>query len=131
VSSRSVLLVDDDPELLRQLAHALTAAGYRVQTAQDGDVGLRRVHAETFDIVVTDIVMPVREGLETIVALRKARPHLPIIAISGGYRIGPENFLTIANHLGAAAVLAKPFHHADLVGTIARVLAALPAEDAA
>jgi CheY-like chemotaxis protein len=74
------------------------------------------------DIVVTDIVMPEREGLETIMAIKSARPDVPILAISGGGRIGAPPFLDLARRLGADDVLAKPFRTAQLVERIAALV---------
>lgn len=115
MAQKRVLLIDDDIELLRQMSAAFFLAGYQVRSAPDGQVGLARFAAETPDLVITDIIMPTREGVETIVALRRASKNLKIIAVSGGYRVGPEEFLTLARHVGADATLAKPFRLAQLV----------------
>jgi DNA-binding response OmpR family regulator len=115
VAQKRVLLIDDDIELLRQMSAAFSLAGYQVRPAPDGKVGLARFTAEPPDLVVTDIIMPTREGVETIVALRRASQDVKIIAISGGYRVGPDEFLTLARHVGADAVLPKPFRLAKLV----------------
>src|SRR5882757_5697313 len=106
-----LLLVDDDDLLREVLAETLTAAGHTVIQAADG----RQVHAGSgIDLVITDLIMPDREGLETIAALHQTRPDLPIIAISGA----PTNsriYLKMAAQLGAHRALAKPFDSADLV----------------
>lgn len=115
MARKRVLLIDDDIELLRQMSVAFSVAGYAVRPAPDGQVGLARFAAETPDLVVTDIIMPTREGVETIVALRKASQDVKIIAVSGGYRVGPDEFLTLARHVGADATLAKPFRLSRLV----------------
>jgi DNA-binding response OmpR family regulator len=127
---RSVLLIDDDLELLRQIATAFVSAGYRVQVAQDGQIGLTRFLDAPTDLVVTDIVMPNREGIETIMALKKASRTVKVIAVSGGYRVGPDDFLNLARHVGADAGLAKPFRLNALLDLAARVLAS-PAQEAA
>jgi DNA-binding response OmpR family regulator len=124
---RSVLLIDDDLELLRQMATAFVQAGYRVQVAPDGQVGLARFLADPTDLVVTDIVMPNREGIETIVALKQASRAVKVLAISGGYRVAPADFLTLARHVGADGGLAKPFRLVELIELAARVLR-VPAE---
>src|SRR6185369_2626016 len=97
---QKVLLIDDDIELLRLMAARFHAAGAEVEVAIDGQAGLARFMARPAALVVTDIIMPNREGIETIVALRKAQASTKIIAISGGYRVGPEDFLTLARHVG-------------------------------
>ena len=119
-----VLLIDDDVELLRQMSLAFHGAGYDVAAAPDGQVGLARFAKSAFELVVCDLIMPTREGIETIVALRKANPGLRIIAISGGYRVGPQDFLDLARHVGADETLAKPFRPSELIALAARVLAA-------
>jgi DNA-binding response OmpR family regulator len=119
---RSVLLIDDDLELLRQMATAFVQAGYRVHVAPDGEAGLAHFSATPTDLVVTDIVMPNREGIETIVALKKANPAVKVLAISGGYRVAPADFLSLARHVGADGGLAKPFRLAELTALAGQVL---------
>jgi DNA-binding response OmpR family regulator len=126
----SILLIDDDLELLRQMAAAFASAGYQVQAAPDGEAGLARFLEAPTDLVVTDIVMPNREGIETIVALKKANPTVKVVAISGGYRVAPADFLHLAQHVGADGGLAKPFRLANLIELSARLLRR-PAEAAA
>jgi CheY-like chemotaxis protein len=113
--SPRVLLIDDDAQLLRQMSVAFIGAGFIVQTAADGQAALARFLRAPTDLVVTDIIMPNREGIETIVALKKANPLVKIVAISGGFRVGPADFLELARHVGADAVLAKPFRLSDLI----------------
>jgi DNA-binding response OmpR family regulator len=120
---RSVLVIDDELELLRQMAVALRSAGYRVDVAPDGQAGLARFLKAPTDLVVTDIVMPNREGIETILALKRASATVKVIAVTGGYRAGPDDFLNLARHVGADAGLAKPFRLRDLVALAANVLA--------
>ncbi|MFI4950594.1 MAG: response regulator [Caulobacterales bacterium] len=128
---RSVLILDDDLELLRQMATVFVSAGYRVQVAPDGQAGLARFIADPTDLVITDIVMPNREGIETIVALKRASRTVKVIAVSGGYRVGPEDFLNLARHVGADAGLVKPFRLGALVELAGQVLASAPREAAA
>ena len=119
---QKVLLIDDDVELLRLMIAGFKAAGADVEAAPDGQVGLARFTARPAALVVTDIVMPNREGIETIVALKKAGPATKIIAISGGYRVGPADFLALARHVGADGGLAKPFRPAELLRLAAQLL---------
>lgn len=118
----TVLIVDDDLELLRQLREAFLRAGFQVSLAVDGRQGLVRFKAEAPDVVVTDIIMPTREGVETILAMKKHRADAKIIAISGGWRVGPDAFLTLARHVGADRVLPKPFRPSQLVELARQVL---------
>jgi DNA-binding response OmpR family regulator len=122
LSGQKVLLIDDNIELLRLVAAGFNAASAEVEVAVDGQAGLSRFMARPAALVVTDIIMPNREGIETIVALKRARPGTKIIAISGGYRVGPRDFLELARHVGADGVLAKPFRIAELLRLAADLL---------
>ena len=118
----SVILVDDDADLLRQMGTVFLAGGYQVRIASDGEAGMAALRAAPVDLVVTDIIMPVREGVETILAIKAHAPNTRVIAISGGYRVGPEDFLTLARHVGADDVLAKPFRPSALLAAADRLL---------
>ena len=122
LAGQKVLLIDDDIELLRLMAARFHAAGAQVELALDGQAGLARFKARPAALVVTDIIMPNREGIETIVALKRANPATRIIAISGGYRVGPEDFLALARQVGADAALAKPLRLAALLAMAAGLL---------
>jgi YesN/AraC family two-component response regulator len=98
--------------------------GYAVQTAPNGRVGTRLFADAEPDLVITDIIMPEQEGIETIMRLRGLRPDKPIIAISGGGRVRNADFLQMAACLGASAVLAKPFDGNDLIRKVETCLAA-------
>lgn len=113
-----LLLLDDDALLREMLAEALTAAGHTVTQAADG----RQARAcPEIDLVITDLVMPESEGLETIAALHQARPNLPIIAISGA-PINSGIYLRMAAQLGAHRALAKPFDLAELLRHVDELL---------
>lgn len=101
----------------------LRMSGHEVTTATDGNEALAHAGRENFDLMITDIIMPDRDGIEVIVALRKTMPALKVIAISGGGRLNAKDYLNIAQKLGASATLAKPFSGSDLVATVERVLA--------
>lgn len=103
-----ILLIDDDPSVLRTLEIILLDLGYEVQTAQDGERGLRQFRASRPDLVVTDILMPNKEGIETIIEMRRLRAEAKIIAMSGGGPINKQNLLTMAAKLGADRILPKP-----------------------
>jgi CheY-like chemotaxis protein len=113
-----VLVIDDDPMVRRAIGYALEAAGHRVLQAADGRAGLQMFRTHGADIVITDIIMPEVEGIETIRELRRAAPKLRIIAISGSMPIGAPSWLDIAGHLGADAALAKPFTAAELLTAV-------------
>ena len=119
----TILVVDDEPVLLRVVSKMLCAAGYTVTTATGGVAALKLIHDITFDLVITDLIMPDKEGLETITALCRHTPRPKIIAMSGGGRNSPENYLDTARLLGAQRTLAKPFSSAELLEAVAQVLA--------
>ncbi|MEX0741267.1 MAG: response regulator [Phycisphaeraceae bacterium] len=117
-----ILLIDDD-ELLRGMVHkTLQRAGFEVVDACDGKVGLERMDEGHFDLVITDMVMPEQEGIETVLALRAKHPQLPILAISGGGRGKPGDYLAMASKLGAAGTLAKPFDNDELIAVVKELL---------
>ncbi len=121
------ILIIDDEESVREAIEALAAAaGHETRSAADGRRGLAQLASFQPDLVVTDMLMPEKEGLETIVDLRKQRPDLPIIAISGGGRVGNLNFLKVAEHFGATHTLTKPFSAGQLMAAFA---ACLPTPD--
>ncbi len=125
-----VILVIDDEQLIRlQVRTALELEGFIVHEAANGNEGLTRIALSVPDVVITDILMPDKEGIETILELRRRYPSIRIIAISGGGRTGNKDFLRTAQHLGADRTLAKPFALAELLKLTREVLA--EAEDAA
>ena len=117
-----ILLIDDDDLLRGVLAKALGYAGHSVIQAADGQQGVELARAAALDLVITDLVMPVQEGVETILTLRRERPNLPIIAISGGVS-NSKLYLDIAGKVGAKRVLSKPFTPQELTAAIDEVLA--------
>jgi CheY-like chemotaxis protein len=96
-----VLVVDDDEALLEIVRITLSSEGFRVGTARNGVEGLKAYDAAKPDLVITDLVMPEAEGIETILALRRRDPQVRIIAMSGGSSVGPAGFLRIAQGAGA------------------------------
>ena len=104
-----VLLIDDDELVLETMQLALTGTGHDVRVARDGGEALGVAAEFRPDLVVTDIVMPQREGLETIRELRRARPEVRIVAVSGGGSTRYSDYLDLARKFGADRVLRKPF----------------------
>lgn len=121
-AEKRVLLIEDDAELLLMMAAALDAAGYAVASAADGRQGLKLFAQSPVDLVVTDMIMPVKDGVETITALKETDGRVKIIAISGGFRVGPLDYLALARHMGADETLAKPFSLDELVAAADRLL---------
>lgn len=104
-----ILVIDDDDTVRLSVRLALEDAEHDVDEASNGAEGLDRLKVQMADLVVTDIFMPEKEGLETIDEIRRDYPQVKIIAISGGGRIDPQDYLEIAKQLGADRVLFKPF----------------------
>lgn len=121
-----ILLIDDDDTLRKIVAKSLTYAGHEVIQAADGKQGMDLVRSSTFDVVITDLIMPEQEGVETIAMLRTEYPALPVIAISGGAVHSPL-YLEIAAKIGARHILAKPFHMPELFALVKSVVAEKPA----
>jgi CheY-like chemotaxis protein len=119
---RTVLVVEDDPELLRLMTAAFARAGFKAYSARNGRLGLQLLRALEPDLMVTDIVMPEKEGIATIIEAKQAAPNTGVIAISGGGQYGRTgDFLQWAEELGADEVMAKPFPMPQLL-TVARVV---------
>jgi two-component system, chemotaxis family, chemotaxis protein CheY len=117
-----ILIIDDDDLLRGVLAKALGHAGHNVIQATDGQQGVEVFRATTVDLVITDLIMPVQEGVETIIILRRERPALPIIAMSGGLP-NSKVYLDIASKIGAKRILDKPFSPSELLLMVEDVLA--------
>lgn len=119
-----ILVIDDSTGMRLLLKRILTSAGYEVQEAADGQVAVDLYAERPSDLVITDIVMPGKEGLETIMELRRRNPKVRIIAISGGgsggYGVG--EYLKTARLLGASGVLAKPFTPEQVLKAVAEAL---------
>lgn len=120
--SATVLVVDDNVMVLQALEMLLGDYGFTVLTAVDGLQGLREYREHSPDVVLTDIIMPEKEGISLIADLRHEFPDAKIVAMSGGGRIGNSDYVTIAKALGADAGLHKPFDDDQLVETIRMLL---------
>jgi DNA-binding response OmpR family regulator len=117
-----ILLIDDDLVVRTAMVQFLADLGYEVVVADDGERGLRLFRSEKPDLVITDIIMPEKEGIQTIVEMRREQPSTKIIAISGGGRIGNADFLKVARSMGANDVIAKPVDPDDFAARIKRCL---------
>ncbi len=117
-SSMKILIIDDD-EIIRELFRMwLERAGYEVYDAADGREGMAIQAKTPVDMLICDLIMPVQEGIETITLFRDKYPEIGIIAISGGGKIAPGSYLTIAEHLGAWKVFTKPVDMIQLMKDI-------------
>jgi CheY-like chemotaxis protein len=110
-----ILLVDDDKDVRDVLHSILVNSGYEVLAVADGGEALIQFAQGEFDIVITDIIMPVKDGLETISEILELKPGTRIIAMSGGGRQGNVDFLETAKALGASLTFNKPFNLRDLI----------------
>lgn len=117
-----ILVIDDEDQIRTMLRHALEREGYLVMDAPNGKVAMRLQRENPNDLVITDMVMPEQEGIETIIELHREFPATKIIAISGGGNIGPESYLIMAKKLGAHHTLCKPFSHDELLSTVRGIL---------
>ena len=118
----SILLVDDDEQFRVMLSEALTGEGFLVREASDGRQGIKEYEEQPTDLVITDLVMPEKEGLEMIVKIKQLHSEVKIIAMSGGGRGSSQNYLKMAKAFGAQLVLAKPFSHREILEAISQVL---------
>jgi CheY-like chemotaxis protein len=118
----SILLVDDDDGFRTMLSEGLRRADYQVLEASDGQEGIKLYGIHPTDLVITDLVMPGREGLDMILELKRLYPGSKIIAISGGTLPGSETNLNMAKAFGARRVLTKPFSHGEILEAISQVL---------
>lgn len=113
------ILVIDDNDLVRTSTRTiLESEGYQVVEAGDGDAGIAKANSSAPDLILTDIVMPNKEGIEMIRDLRSRGYDGPIIAMSGGGRLDASEVLVLAGKLGADACIAKPFKKADLLAKV-------------
>lgn len=119
----SILVIDDDKLMCLALAKILTSVGYNVVQAFDGDEGLKLYRAQAFDLVITDLIMPDKEGIQIIRELRKENSRIRIIAMSAGGRGGATDYLKWARLMGAKQCLSKPIKREDLLGAVESVLA--------
>ena len=123
-SAGRILIVDDDADTRESLKVLLETAGYEVEVAPNGSRALRLQHSRPADAVVTDIFMPVSDGIETIRGLRTGFPDVRIVAVSaGGRSVGNETYLAVALAAGADAVLRKPMDFDELLAVLKKLLA--------
>jgi CheY-like chemotaxis protein len=118
-----ILLVDDDFDFRKMVRLQLERIGHSVVEAHNGKEAMDQWQKQPIDLVLTDLVMPDQEGLETIQKLSRARPGVKIVAMSAGVRGDSKTPLRIADFLGAKCTLSKPFSHQELADALASVLA--------
>jgi len=118
----TILVIDDDELVLEAVRIVLEGDEHTVSTAMDGIEGMRLVNQHPYDLVITDLIMPNKEGMGVLIDIKQSFPSLKVIVISGGGRISPESYLGDAKTLGADGTLAKPFSYRDLIACVDQAL---------
>lgn len=119
-----ILIVDDEMPVRRTLRRMLEPAGHEVVEAVDGGEGVKIYKADSVDLVIMDLIMPEKEGIQAAAELRHYDPDVKIIAISGGGRIGDVRVLRIAQKFGIEHALPKPIRRGELLALVNEVLGA-------
>jgi len=117
-----ILIMDDDELIIKMLRKALETSGHDVVAANNGREGVRLYCSTSFDLVISDILMPEMDGIEAIKALRQRNPELKLIAVSGGGKRLKMDLLKVARILGATATFEKPYDIQELLATVSRLL---------
>ncbi len=117
-----ILVIDDDAQIRSILKEMLEGAGYDVIEAPDGEIGLKLFRENPLDLIIMDIVMPKKDGIDVIAELQHDFPDVKIIAISGGGFLKKEDYLQKADELGAVRSLSKPFNIKKLLKTVKELL---------
>jgi DNA-binding NtrC family response regulator len=113
-----ILIIDDEPLVCEMLQEILLGAGYAVTCATDGRDAQKKMRARSMDLIITDIFMPEKDGLETIEAFRRSHPKVKVIAISGGSPIRESDVLAWATRMGAAYTFQKPVDRRELLAAV-------------
>lgn len=121
-----ILVIDDDALVVATIKSVLKRKEYDVVCTSSGREAVTLVQQDEFDLAICDMIMPDMEGLETITHLKKLRPRLPVIAMSGGGRTKNMDFLRLAENIGACDSLRKPFSGEDIVKVVERCLVPAP-----
>lgn len=115
---KHILVIDDDDMVCSFIRKALEMSGYAVSVASNGYEAMVIFRKSKLDGIITDLLMPERDGIETILEIRRHAPEIPIVAISGGFNSMSSVYLKTAEHLGADAVLSKPFSVEQLLAAL-------------
>lgn len=119
----NILIIDDDPQLRGVLREILASNDHQISEQENGSNVLQFLSQNPVDVLITDIIMPEKDGFEVIPAVKKQYPALKVIAISGGSSYGPDSYLDIAKILGADRVFSKPFKINDISQAVTELLA--------
>lgn len=118
----SVLVIDDEQSITTALSQILESAGHQVVVAPNGKIGMELFDVRPIDLVITDILMPEQDGVETVMKLRRQSPDVKILAMSGGGRYGFVHFLDVAKKLGADSTIYKPFTKHQILDAVNQLL---------
>jgi len=121
--AKRVLVIDDNPDMRRTMQALLESEGFAVSVAADGEEALRLQRELPAAVVITDIYMPGKEGIETIYELRKHFPQTKVIVMSGGSRVTGVDYFQVARELGAVKALKKPFAPGELIDAVRELTA--------
>lgn len=121
-----ILVIDDEPLIRSTVVTLLTREGFSVEEASDGEAGLAMCHKHPPDVVVTDIFMPNRDGIEVVMKLKRSYPRTKIIAMTGGGQTRMMEIASAAKLLGADHILYKPFESESLLTAVNAVLGTPP-----
>ena len=113
-----ILIIDDEPQIRSMLTLMLEREGYEVVEASDGVAGIKIYRQNPVDLIITDLIMPNKDGIGMIIDLKKEFPDVKIIAMSGGGLNKPEGYLKGAKKLGAACTLTKPIDREEMLRAV-------------
>ena len=119
---KQILIIDDESQIRLVLKKMLVREGFSVISASDGKEGMKLFKKDVVDLVITDIIMPEKEGVEVIMELKKDYPDVPIIAISGGGQFSSKHYLDMAKLLGVNAIFDKPIYKDELLKEVKKCL---------
>jgi DNA-binding NtrC family response regulator len=119
---KKILLVDDEEAIRVMVRAVLNTENRSFAEASNGDEAQAMLDAESFDLVISDVIMPDCDGIELVMAIRRKLPNIPVVVMSGGGRVNASHYLDLAEKLGAMSVFEKPFNTVDLRKAVARIL---------
>jgi len=119
---KNILLVDDEESIRKMVRAVLGEDNYSFTEASNGVEALEIMETQSFDLILTDVIMPDCDGIELVMSVRKKLPDIKVIVMSGGGRVRADHYLNLAEKLGAARVFEKPFNTAELRETVAELL---------
>ena len=123
-----ILIIDDEPQIRSMLTLMLEREGYEIVEAADGVAGIKIYRQNPADLIITDLIMPNKDGIGMIIDLKKEFPDVKIIAMSGGGLNKPDGYLKGAKKLGAACTLTKPIDREEMLNAVRETLKESPPE---